>query len=129
MTLATKRISVAPDVTAPDGSEVRILCGTARGGMAMFTLPPTMASKAIVHRTVDEVWYCVSGRGRIWRKLGDEEMIDDLEPGVSVALPVGTRFQFRTDGSEPLVIVGATMPPWPGMDEAVFVEGIWEATA
>jgi mannose-6-phosphate isomerase-like protein (cupin superfamily) len=127
--LATRRTSVTPDVTAPDGSEVRVLCATARGGMALFTLQAKAVSKAIVHRTVDEVWYFVSGRGRMWRKLNDEEVIDDVEAGVSVTLPVGTRFQFRADGAEPLVIVGTTMPPWPGMDEAVFIDGIWEATA
>jgi mannose-6-phosphate isomerase-like protein (cupin superfamily) len=129
MMLVTKRIGVAPDITAPDGSEVRVLCGTSRGGMAMFTLPAKAVSKAIVHRTVDEVWYFVSGRGRMWRKLNDEEVIDDVEAGMSVTLPVGTHFQFRADDSEPLVIVGTTMPPWPGMDEAVFVDGVWKATA
>jgi mannose-6-phosphate isomerase-like protein (cupin superfamily) len=129
MMLATKRTSVAPDVTAPDGSEVRVLCGTTRGGMALFTLPAKAVSKAIMHRTVDEVWYFVAGRGQVWRKLDDEEVIDDVEAGISIALPVGTRFQFRAGDTEPLVIVGTTMPPWPGMDEAVFVDGIWEATA
>jgi hypothetical protein len=64
----------------------------------------------------------------MWRKLGDAEVIEDVGPGLSVALPVGTHFQFRADDLEPLVIVGATMPPWPGMDEAMFVEGIWDAT-
>jgi mannose-6-phosphate isomerase-like protein (cupin superfamily) len=129
MMLATRRIAAAPDVTAPDGSEVRVLCGTARGGMAMFTLPAKAVSKAIVHRTVDEVWYFISGRGRVWRRLNDEEVIDEVEAGMSVALPVGTHFQFRAGDAEPLVILGATMPPWPGMDEAVFVEGVWKATA
>jgi mannose-6-phosphate isomerase-like protein (cupin superfamily) len=92
-------------------------------------LPAKAVSKAIVHRTVDEVWYFVSGRGRMWRKLNDEEVIDDVEAGMSVTLPVGTHFQFRADDAEPLVIVGTTMPPWPGMDEAVFVDGVWKATA
>ncbi len=97
--------------------------------MAVFSLPPKAVSKAIVHRTVDEVWYVVSGYGRMWRKLGDEEEIADVGPGVSLALPVGTHFQFRCDGLEALVIVGATMPPWPGKDEAIVVEGTWEPTA
>lgn len=128
MTLATRQISSAPDVTAPDGSEVRILCGTARGGMAVFTLPPAAVSKAVTHRTVDEVWYFMSGRGRMWRRLNGEEVIDDVAPGLSIAIPVGTHFQFRADGPDPLVAIGTTMPPWPGMDEAVFVDGLWEAT-
>ncbi len=127
--LASRRAGDAPDVMAPDGSEVRVLCATARGGMALFSLPPGAVSKAIAHRTVDEVWYFVSGSGRMWRKLGEREALEDVGPGVAVAIPVGTRFQFRSDGAAPLVAVGATMPPWPGDDEAVFVPGIWEATA
>jgi mannose-6-phosphate isomerase-like protein (cupin superfamily) len=126
--LASKRISSAPDAIAPDGSEVRILCGTARGGMAMFSLPPKAVSKAIVHRTIDEVWYFVSGYGRMWRKLDDQEVVEDVGPGCSIAIPVGARFQFRSDSLEPLVVVATTMPPWPGMEEAVFVQGVWEAT-
>jgi mannose-6-phosphate isomerase-like protein (cupin superfamily) len=40
-------------------------------------------------------------------------------------LPVGTRFQFRAEPDSSLHIVGVTMPPWPGDDEAVVVEGRW----
>jgi mannose-6-phosphate isomerase-like protein (cupin superfamily) len=44
---------------------------------------------------------------------------------VSISLPVGTKFQFRCDGVEPLRAVGVSMPPWPGDDEAYPVEGPW----
>jgi mannose-6-phosphate isomerase-like protein (cupin superfamily) len=129
MELLSRRVSIKPDVMAPDGSEVRVLCATSRGGMAVFSLPPKSVSKAVMHRTVDEIWYVVAGTGRIWRKRGDLEEVADAAPGLSVAIPVGTRFQFRCDGSEPLVVVGATMPPWPGSDEAVLIEGPWRPTA
>lgn len=128
MRFETRQASAAPDVIAPDGSEVRILCGVSRGGMALFSLAPGAVARAVVHRTVDELWYVAAGRGRIWRRLGDDEEIGDLGPGVSVSLPVGTRFQFRCDGGEPLVVVGATMPPWPGSDEAQIVDGPWTPT-
>ena len=118
MPFATKRVSAAPDVTAPDGSEVRILCGTSRGGMAVFTLPPQTVSKAVAHRSIEEVWYFISGQGRMWRRHGDRDEITEVNAGVSITIPTGTRFQFRCDGSEPLVAVGATMPPWPGENEA-----------
>lgn len=120
-----KPLPVAPDVLAPDGSEVRILVSTARGSMAHFRLQPGQVAQAIVHRSVDEVWYVTSGRGRIWRKSGDTESITELFPGLSLTIPVGTFFQFRCDGTEPLDIVGVTMPPWPGADEAIFVKGRW----
>jgi hypothetical protein len=37
-------------------------------------------------------------------------------------------FQFRNDGSQPLDIIAATMPPWPGDREAYLVDGKWEPT-
>jgi len=124
----TKRISSAPDAIAPDGSEVRVLCQLSRGGVAIFSLPPNTVSKAVAHRTVEEVWYVIAGHGRMWRKLGGQEEIVELGPGVSLTIPTGTHFQFRCDGVEPLAVIGATMPPWPGESEAYGVPGMWEAT-
>jgi mannose-6-phosphate isomerase-like protein (cupin superfamily) len=128
MKFETKRIASAPDAIAPDGSEVRLLCGLNRGGMAVFTLPPKAVSKAIAHHTIEEVWYFMSGQGRMWRRLGNQEETVDVDPGVSITVPTGTHFQFRCDGFEPLIAVGATMPPWPGENEAYFVEGPWTST-
>lgn len=126
MPFETKRAADAPDAIAPDGAEVRLLCATRRGSMALFSLPPGAVSRAVMHRTVEEVWYFVSGNGRMWRRLGAEESIAEVGAGVSVAVPLGAHFQFRNDGTETLTAVGATMPPWPGADEAVVVSGIWE---
>jgi mannose-6-phosphate isomerase-like protein (cupin superfamily) len=128
MTLTTNEISEAPDVTAPDGSEVRILCQTGRGSMAHFTLRPGAVAKAVAHRTIDEIWYVLSGRGRMWRRHGDREEIVEMQPGASLSIPVGTAFQFRADGAAPLVAVGVAMPPWPGDDEAYLVQGPWQPT-
>ena len=128
MLFQTKRISTAPDAVAPDGSEVRVLCQLSRGGLAVFALPPGAVSRAVAHRTIEEVWYFLSGHGRMWRKLNGEKEIVDVSPGISITLPTGTHFQFRCDGAEPLTAIGATMPPWPGEGEAYAVEGVWRAT-
>ena len=64
----------------------------------------------------------------MWRRLGEREEIVDVAPGVSLAIPRGTHFQLRNDADEPLAAVAVTMPPWPGADEAVFVEGRWPAS-
>jgi mannose-6-phosphate isomerase-like protein (cupin superfamily) len=128
MRFETKQAGEAPDAIAPDGSEVRLLCGLGRGGMAMFSLPPQAVARAVTHRTVEEIWYFLAGRGRMWRKAGAAEAITEIGPGVSISLSTGTHFQFRCDGDEPLVAVAVTMPPWPGADEARFVEGIWPPT-
>lgn len=126
--LTTKQLGSAPDVIAPDGSEVRILCQTGRGSMAHFTLAPGAVAKAVAHRTVEEVWYVVSGSGRMWRRLGTHEEVVELRAGVSLTIPLGTQFQFRTDGRAPLAAVAVAMPPWPGEDEACLVEGLWRPT-
>jgi len=125
MSLDTRERSPDPDVIAPDGSEVRLLACASRGSMAQFTLPPGAVSRAVAHRSVEEVWLCTHGLGRLWRKHDREELTVALRPGVSIAIPVGAHFQFRNDGNEALHCVGVTMPPWPGMDEAYGVEGAW----
>jgi mannose-6-phosphate isomerase-like protein (cupin superfamily) len=124
----TKRISETPDVIALDGSEVRVLCALPRGAMATFTLLPGAVSKAVAHRTIEEVWYFIRGRGRLWRKSGDAEEITEIGAGLSIAIPIGVHFQFRCGGAEPLEAVAATMPPWPGDGEAYLVEGKWPPT-
>ncbi len=126
--LETRPLPDNPDVTAPDGSDVRILVGLDGGGMAHFSLAPGQVAKAVTHRTVEEVWYIVDGRGQMWRKLGAEERVDELYPGLSLTIPLGTHFQFRAATDAPLSAVAVTMPPWPGEDEAVSVEGIWESS-
>src|SRR3954447_21539940 len=111
---STTVLGLKPDAIAPDGSEVRILSSTSRGSMAHFRLPPDAVSKAMTHKTVEEVWYFVRGKGRMWRRLGSVEEITDLSPGVSIDIPIGAEFQFRADSDEPLEAIGVTMPPWPG---------------
>lgn len=122
----SKRLPVKPDVTAPDGSDVRILLSLERGSLAHFELAPGRVSVAVAHRTVEEIWYFVSGRGEMWLKQPDKEDIIPVEPGVCLTIPVGTHFQFRAYGYAPLAAVGVTMPPWPGEDEAYTVEGKWD---
>jgi mannose-6-phosphate isomerase-like protein (cupin superfamily) len=128
MSFVTRQLGAAPDVIAPDGSEVRILGQTSRGSMAHFTLAPGAVAKAVAHRTIEEVWFVVSGRGRMWRRLGSQEEVVELRAGLSLTLPVGTQFQFRADGDQPLCAVGVAMPPWPGDDEAYPADGPWQAT-
>ena len=113
------------DVLAPDTSEIRLLTRLARGSMAHGTLPPGETSLAVVHRTVEEIWYVLSGRAEFWRQQGVQESVVELGAGTALTLPVGTRFQFRTTGDEPFRFIMCTMPPWPGDDEAVRVPDYW----
>ena len=91
--------------------------------MAHFELPAGAVSHAVTHRTVEEIWFVVSGTGSIWRRQGGVERIDPLAPGTSLTIPLGTAFQFRAEAGSALAFVAITMPPWPGMDEAVPAQG------
>jgi mannose-6-phosphate isomerase-like protein (cupin superfamily) len=72
-----------------------------------FSLAPNAVSKAVVHRTIEEVWYFTSGHGHMWRRLGECEEVVEVDPGISISIPTGTYFQFRCDSIEPLVAIGA----------------------
>jgi len=113
------------DVLAPDGSEIRLLVTGEQGSMVHCRLPPGGVSMAVRHRTVEEVWYVLSGQGELWRKRDAAERMEPLTPGLSVDIPLGAHFQFRTVGSEPLCVLIVTMPPWPGADEAARVPDHW----
>jgi mannose-6-phosphate isomerase-like protein (cupin superfamily) len=123
---AQLRVPKERTAVAPDGSDVRVLLSLERGGMAQFELAPGRTSRAVTHRTVEEIWLFLSGRGEMWRKQGAREEVVVVEAGLCVTIPLGTHFQFRALGGEPLCAVGVTMPPWPGEGEAMFVKGRWE---
>jgi mannose-6-phosphate isomerase-like protein (cupin superfamily) len=125
----TRRIGAGYDVLAPDGSEIRLVGEVGGASMVHCTLPPGQTSLAVRHRSVEELWLCVEGAGELWRSdEGGAEEVVALEPGVGVSIPLGVRFQFRATGAEPLRVVIATTPPWPGADEAVPVPGHWTPT-
>ncbi len=115
-------------VVAPDGSDVRTLLRLKGGGMAHFELAAGKTSRGIVHRTVEEIWFFISGQGEMWREQEGQAQIVEVYPGVCITIPQGTRFQFRCLGHDSLEAVGVTMPPWPGDGEALFVEGPWQPT-
>jgi len=123
---ASMTLPAEPDVLAPDGSQVRVLLRLPGGSMAHFRLEPGETSLPVTHRTVEELWYVVAGRGEIWRRQADREEVTPLEAGACLSIPLGTAFQFRCTGASALEAVAVTMPPWPGDDEAYAVEGPWQ---
>jgi mannose-6-phosphate isomerase-like protein (cupin superfamily) len=127
-TFTTKRLPVKPDAVAPDGSDVRVLLQLDRGSLAHFEIAPGQTSVAVAHHTIEEIWFFLNGQGEMWREQEGKEEIVPVERGVCITIPVGTKFQFRSFGYEPLSAIGVTMPPWPGPGEAYQVQGIWEPT-
>jgi mannose-6-phosphate isomerase-like protein (cupin superfamily) len=122
-TWQTRRLGPGYDLLAPDGSEIRLLVSVPSGSLVHCTLRPGQVTQAVRHRTVEEVWYCLVGHGQVWRRSAQGEETVAVEPGVALTIPRGVSFQFRTTGSRPLELVITTMPPWPGPDEAVAVDG------
>ena len=65
------RRSPAPDATAPDGSEIRLLAGESQGAskssLVEVTLGAGKVSRPARRRTVEEVWYVLEGVGKVWR--------------------------------------------------------------
>ncbi len=124
----TQRLPVRPVDTAPDGTDVRAMLQSKGGSFAHFELAPGRISFAVAHKTVEEIWYIVSGKGEMWRKQDAQEELVPLDSGVCLTIPLGTHFQFRSYGYEPLVFLVTTMPPWPGKDEGQVVSGYWQPT-
>jgi len=122
---ATLRLPAERTLVAPDGSDVRVLLGTASGGMAHFKRAAGRTARAVTHRTVEEIWFVVAGHGEMWRKCGHVEETVALEPGVCLTIPLGTHFQFRAAADQATAAVAVTMPQWPGDGEAVAVAGPW----
>jgi mannose-6-phosphate isomerase-like protein (cupin superfamily) len=123
----TMHLPDSPDAVAPDGSDVRVLLRLGRGSMAHFELAAGRVSRAVAHRAVEEIWYVLAGQGQMWRRQDGRQQTVPLRPGTCVSIPAGTHFQFRAAGHGPLSVLGVTMPPWPGPDEAYDVPGAWEA--
>ncbi len=117
------------DTLAPDGSQIRLLLTLPGGSAVHCTLPPGGVSLAVTHRTIEEIWYFLSGHGQVWRKAGDDEETVDVASGICLTIPLGTHFQFRNDGAEPLCFLITTMPPWPGPEEAMRVAEHWDVAA
>ena len=127
--MQTRAFPVSPDARSPAGAEIRYLMEGETGNMIHSTVSPGQVNRATVHATVSEFWHVLSGAGQIWRRDRAAEETTVLEAGVSIDIPVGTAFQYRCTGVEPLEFLCVSMPPWPGDTEATVIEGPWKPTA
>jgi mannose-6-phosphate isomerase-like protein (cupin superfamily) len=125
------RAAREPDAIAPDGSEIRLLATATRASLCEVCLPAGAVSRPVYHRTVEEIWYVIEGRGQVWRCPPDSvaEPIG-VTPGDTLVIPMGWRFQFRAAPDCALRFLCFTSPPWPGPEEAQATEsgGLGEPT-
>ncbi len=118
--------SALPDVTAPDGSEIRLLIDqrhqASAANMVEVTLPAGQVSRPVWHQRVEEVWYVLQGQGEVRRCPPDTDpalyAAVAVKPGDSLVIPPRWRFQFSASDSEALRFLCFTVPSWPGDDEA-----------
>ncbi len=110
--------TAAPLVPAPDGSDVRILCGVQAASSALFSLAPGAVARAVVHGTVEEdlVRPCRAGEGCGDGALATTEEMVELLAGRVADDPGRHRVSVpRNDGADVgSIYFGVTMPPWPG---------------
>jgi len=114
-----------PDAIAPDGSEIYFRALDAeRASLVEVVLRPGLTSRPMRHRTVEEIWFFLSGSGEVWLRSEDRtvDTTRRVSPGETITIPTGWAFQFRTLGKEPLRFLCFTSPPWPGAEEAVPVD-------
>jgi len=97
--------------------------------MIHSTVPPGQVNRATVHATVSEFWHVLAGEGQLWRRDAAGEETTDLGRGVSIEIAVGTAFQYRCTGVDPLQFLCISMPPWPGDKEATVIDDPWKPTA
>ena len=132
------RRSALPDAMAPDGSEIRLLAhegtGATSSSLVEVTLPAGQVSRPVYHRTVEETWYILEGRGHVWRcpPEADPSTVapQPVSPGDTLVIPTGWRFQFAASPVTDLQFLCHTTPPWPGDNEALPAErgGLGEPT-
>jgi mannose-6-phosphate isomerase-like protein (cupin superfamily) len=114
-----------PDAVAPDGSQIYFLVGDARrASLVEVRLASGQTSKPVRHRTVEEIWYFLSGEGRVWRQPPDAPAaVEQVAPGTVLSIPTGWAFQFQAAAGGELRFLCYTSPPWPGDEEAEPVSG------
>jgi mannose-6-phosphate isomerase-like protein (cupin superfamily) len=120
-----KTLPAASDYLAPDTSDIRLLNGFDTGGLCHCTLGIGKVSLAVKHKTVSEIWYCLSGKGEIWQMKNEASEVRQFGAADSFTIHPGNSFQFRNTGNENLCILIVTMPKWPGTDEAEMVNSYW----
>jgi mannose-6-phosphate isomerase-like protein (cupin superfamily) len=99
------------------------------GNIIPATVSTGHVNRATIHATASEYWHVLSGRVETRRRDESGEEVAVLEPDVSIDIPVGTAFQYRRAGAEPLRLLCIEMPPWPGNSEPTLLDRPWVPTA
>jgi mannose-6-phosphate isomerase-like protein (cupin superfamily) len=98
--------------TAPDGAVITELAGRTTGlishSVALIAHPAGMSTVEHHHTVADEVYYVVSGAGRV-RVDGETRVVG---PGDAVIIQPGQRHKLWADGGEDLVLLVTCAPAY-----------------
>jgi mannose-6-phosphate isomerase-like protein (cupin superfamily) len=90
--------------------------GTSKIWLGISIIEPASASNPHAHADQEEVFYCLSGQGRI--RVGDEEA--EMTPGTCVFIPEGVVHQLMNcHPTDPFRVLSATAP--------AFSQGGWSS--
>ena len=82
--------------------------GTTKLWVGVSKVDPGNTSNPHTHDDAEEIFYVISGHGRI--RVGEEE--EAIGPGSCIFVPVGNEHQLINTGDETLKVVAATAPPF-----------------
>jgi mannose-6-phosphate isomerase-like protein (cupin superfamily) len=107
------RLSDLEAFVTKDGSSIRELAGRAIGtagnqSLAEATVPAGGETEEHFHRVTEEVYYFVSGAGRM--RLGEEER--EVAAGDCVVIEPGVPHKLWADEAGPLVLLCCCAPPY-----------------
>ncbi|GIW92568.1 MAG: hypothetical protein KatS3mg110_0609 [Pirellulaceae bacterium] len=106
-----------PAFVTKDGSEIRELLAhrnscLRRQSLAEARLSPGKATTPHYHRTAEEIYYILEGRGTM--RLQDE--VRPVGPGDAIAIPPGAVHEIRADPDTPLRFLCCCSPPYEHED-------------
>ena len=117
-----QNIDRVPAFTTKDGSEIRELLAHRNScirnqSLAEARLPPGGATTPHYHPKTEEIYYILSGAGRM--RIGDE--LRDVGPGDAIAIPPGQIHQIENTGRDTLLVLCCCAPAYEHSD-TVLVE-------
>ncbi|MCW8829662.1 MAG: cupin domain-containing protein [Gammaproteobacteria bacterium] len=102
-----------PSYTTRDGSEIRELMhpavhGNLKQSLAEATVAPGRTTLMHCHQHSEELYHITAGHGLM--QLGEEKF--EIRVGDTIAIPPGTVHSVENFGSEPLVMLCCSSPPY-----------------
>jgi mannose-6-phosphate isomerase-like protein (cupin superfamily) len=82
--------------------------GSTKIWLGISKVDPGSTSNSHLHEVQEEIFYVLSGRGRI--AVGDESV--EVTPGSVVVVPAGMLHQLINTGDETLEVLAAVAPPF-----------------